>query len=828
MRSLIVLLVLVFTLNLSAAKLFYSNGTSMKIEKAYGYSADLSSGRKGVSIYKNTTGSLPVYFLGKYPAVADKIVFWRGTLPVKTIERKYGLQLVEIMSDYSLHTFRVLSGDSVEISEKIVKNKDGYAFPNLIRQAVLNFIPAKTPQDPYYDMQWHLSNTGTVVNYYEETVNIKKGSDIKLSQTLALLNKNSFEVDDSIKIAIMDTGIVPDHTDLTNIEPGYDSIEDKDGGYPDTSTVADLSWYQVASVAHGTTCAGVSAAVGNKKGMSGVCPWCKLYPVRYLDGLNGTAMDDAKMLKIYEKYVADPKISVINCSFGPSSEYGTVPTTPGEVEAITNFMQNGRGGLGGVVVYASGNDGVDAGYSELMEKTFTFERNGKEVSNKVVVVGASSPWDTRVSYSNYGSSIDIIAPSLEDNPMVGIATTTIPGYGDYQSDYTLIFSGTSAAAPVVTGFFGAVFSIDPELTLEEAMEIMKQSSDKVYPETGSWDKNGHSVKFGWGRVNLLKAARLAMKLDMCENADAEEICGNNTDDNCNGFVDESCEPALVAGTPCETVAECLTGDLTEADAECLMEIKYWIFKNGYCVRKTNNAPCPDGTKAFDYASDGDNYLCAVECSEVNPCDREGYYCSNKVLGVCLPKCTRDSDCREGSYCDVNAECAKNPSSLGGSCQDDAECISPMWCIPPSVFDEGYCTADCLPGDDSTCPDDGKCVSRKSGGGSKLNMCLAPCSSDSDCRNNEFYICHARMSEKEGVCYRKCRDDADCVDVDATCNEEKRCVPDGWKGWPEDVDADAIDEDILDADAETSDVDETADTDETGKKTKDSGCSITNL
>lgn len=842
MKNLFILSIMFLTFSLSAAKLYYNDGSFENLRKADGYSAVLNQVSKGIpfnepilkmnvghknfAIFENEDGPFPVYFLGEYPVIADKLIFWRGDASIEKMEKKYGIELVEIMSDYALHSFKVTSGDSVEICENIVNAGDGYAFPNLVRQAVLNFVPQQAPEDPYFNVQWHLSNTGMIINYYEEAIGIKKGSDTKFLQMLKFLGDMSFNVDDSIKVAIMDTGIVPDHADLTNIEPGYDAIDDKEGGYPDTSMIADLQWYEISSVAHGTTCAGVSAAVGNDTGMSGMCPWCKLYPVRYLDGLNGTAMDDAVMLKVYAKYVADPKISAINCSFGPTSEYGNVPTSPGEVEAIKNFLQNGRGGLGGAVVYASGNDGVDAGYAKLMETEFVFERNGHEVKSEVIAVAATSPWDTRVTYSNYGPSIDIAAPSLEGNPMVGIATTTIPGYGDYADDYTLLFSGTSAAAPVVTGFFGVIFSINPELTLEEAVEIMKQSSDKVYPETGSWDEDGHSVKFGWGRVNLLKAARLAMGLSMCFDPGDEDVCGNNTDDDCDGFVDEGCAPELIAGTPCETVADCLTDDLTQADAECLQSIKYWAFKEGYCVRKTNNAPCPDGTKAFEYSSDGNNYLCAVECSIANPCKREKYYCSNDVLGICLPKCQKDSDCNEGSYCNVDAQCDRFPSSLGGPCEDDGECLDPMWCLP--YFDEGYCTADCAPDDDSTCPDGGKCVTRKSGASQNTNLCLASCDSDSDCRNNEYYICHARMNEKVGMCFRKCRNDADCMDIDATCNVDGRCVPAEWEGWPGDDSDDTDDTDVLDDDIadDTDSENETPDTGETEKKTEDSGCSVT--
>ncbi|MGI6394043.1 MAG: S8 family serine peptidase [bacterium] len=829
--------------SLSGAEIYYSNGSFKKIDKIQGFSVVKSSasvalkipqeimrlrmGEEVFSIVEGEGGDRPLYRFGEMPVIAGETVFWRGDKEVGEIERKYNLKLEEILSIQSLYSFKVIEGDSVEIAASIVENGDGYAFPNLIKEARLHYVPGNKVNDPYFDVQWHLENRGEVSDYYDNNQKTLKNADIKFSQALAVLHKNKHEVDDTIKIAIMDTGIVPNHEDLTNVEPGYDAFNDTEGGYPDTSVIEGLPWYQVSGVAHGTTCAGVSAAVGNDIGMIGVCPWCNLYPVRYLDGFSGTVMDDAKIVKSYEKYIGDPKISVINCSFGPIADYGYVPMTAAEMESHLAFMKEGRGGLGGVIVYASGNDGVDSSYSELLKNVFSFERDGVAVEHSVVVVNASSAWDTRVVYSNYGPASTVSAPSLSQNPMVGIATTTIPGFGDYMNDYTRLFSGTSAAAPVVAGYFGTIFSVNPNLTLEEAMEIMKQSSDKIHPETGSWDKSGFSVKYGYGRINLEKAVRLAMGLEMCEVV-REEICGNNIDDNCDGFVDEGCENELLAGTPCESSDDCLSELLTEADVECVKEKKYWKFKDGYCMRKTNNAPCPDGTKAFDYADGGENYICAAECSEANPCKRKGYYCTHEVLGVCVPSCKKNSECAEGSYCDEWGECVKNPSDLGGSCANDKECAGSMWCLP--YFQDGYCTSDCQNEDDSMCPDEGKCVKRRSGGGGgSIDICLSSCSSDTHCRDGEYYICHANMSDKEGVCFRKCRNDGDCMDPDAVCNEDGRCAHLDWTGWVEDEKEEPADLDDVDSDSDVSEIPD-KDEKENIKPEKDNSfaCSIVNI
>ena len=854
MKKVFLALVLIMSVfAVSGAELFYSNGTNVSIKKAEDVSVVRSAAPSAFTpkneLYRLNTGSsiysfvngrggeLPVYFLGDMPVVAERTVFWRGEKSVEYMENKYGLKLVEIIESYPLYAFSV-QGDSVEVAEEIVKNGDGYAFPDLVHETTLRMVPESAPKDPYFNMQWHLQNTGSVRDYQGKDASIMKNADTKFIQMLEFLNSNEIEVDTNTKIAIMDTGIVPDHEDLTNIEPGYDAIKNKEGGYPDLSELEGSPYgqYLASSVGHGTTCAGVSAAVGNEIGMSGMCPWCLLYPVRYLEGTTGTASSDGTMIKVYEKYVADPDITTVNCSFGPDSSYGTIPVTPGEVEAHQNFMQNGRGGKGGVIVYASGNDGTDSSYEQLLSYDFVFKRNGADVKNRVVTVNASTAWDTRAEYSNYGFSSTVIAPSLSETPIVGIATTSIPGYGDYKNDYTLLFSGTSAAAPVVSGFFGAVFSINPDLTLEQAVDILKKSADKIYPETGLWDEKGFSVKFGYGRVNLEKAARLAAGFPMCA-GEKEEECGNHIDDNCDGYVDEGCEEKLTAGSPCEKADDCKSGSLESSDVTCLKESRYWIFDGGYCAVKTGKTPCPDGTIPFDVTEDRQNYICALECNSVHPCEREGYYCSNDVLGVCLPYCRENSDCSNGSYCNAESKCEKIPSPIGGSCANDDECAG-EYTTCNTWFEGGYCTQECFDNDDSICPDGAKCVTA---GRRQTTSCLASCASDKDCRTDEGYLCHPQLGSKSGVCYRACRNDSDCNDENAECNEDGYCAPAKWKGWPEEEPADDSDENAdtgEDQDEEiVSDDDVISPTDnpeedltydddkEPEKKEKSDGCSV---
>jgi len=674
----------------NGAELFYSDGTSIPMKKSEELSAVKTTARdadnqKG-AVYRMNTGkyvysfvsgsgkkggdTLPVYFLGNEPVVAERTLLWRGEKPVEYMEEKYNMKLTEIFPSYPLYAFSV-QGDSVEISEKIVKNGDGYAFADIVRETTVHFVPESTPQDAHFNVQWHLQNTGTGKYHYSNKDldgDILENADTKFIQMLEFLYSNGIEADTSTKIAIMDTGVAPDHEDLTNLDTGYDALENKDGGYPDENVSDDVD--------HGTKCAGISAAAGNVTGVSGVCPWCRIYPVRWQSGHGSTSHLSSDLLAVYEKYTADPGITTINCSFGPMPSNGTSHVYPDTIEAVKSFMQNGRNGLGGVVVYASGNDDVDSSYDRLLEYDFKFERNGAEVTDRVVTVNASTAWDTRAEYSNFGYASTVAAPSLTGRPYVGIATTAIPGHGDYPSsgsDYTIQFSGTSAAAPVVSGLFGVIFSINPDLTLERAIEILKQSADKINPETGFWDENGFSVKYGYGRVNLEKAVRLAKNYPMCAEIKDEE-CGNHIDDNCDGYVDEGCSEELTTGKPCTNAEDCRQpGSSTLNDVMCVTERLSWVFKDGYCFSKSfivsniHGKPCPDGTKYFDM--EGSQYICALECNRTHPCERAGYYCSDEVLGVCLPLCSSNSDCANGAVCNENSHCVQQ---CGNGELDDGE------------------------------------------------------------------------------------------------------------------------------------------------------------
>jgi subtilisin family serine protease len=126
--------------------------------------------------------------------------------------------------------------------------------------------------------------------------------------------------------------------------------------------------------------------------------------------------------------------------------------------------------------------------------------------DRVVAVGVSDHND-RIGGSGYGDCMDLVAPA---KPMrrdtIGIATTDRTGIdGHVPGDYHLRFGGTSAAAPLVAGIAGLLYSLNPELTRADIELILEHTAEKIDAEAAAYDAAGFSRRAGHGRVNAARA-----------------------------------------------------------------------------------------------------------------------------------------------------------------------------------------------------------------------------------------------------------------------------------------------------------------------------------
>ncbi len=338
------------------------------------------------------------------------------------------------------------------------------------------------------------------IEYIQKSTNYQLDivpNDSLISQQWALQKIKAFDAwdiaqgVDTVLLGIIDTGIDYNHPDLANKifvnsgETGTDQFGndkksngvDDDGnsfiddyrgwdftdrvGFPFDSTGGDyLDWDNdpFDDQGHGTYISGIAGAESNNLyGISGAAPKIKLLTLRAFDPGGYGEEDDVAAAILYAVVMGS---KVINMSFGDNA-FSYV------LRDVIRYAYS----QDVILIASAGNSGSSAphypsGYSE------------------VICVGNSTQEDYVAGSSNFGSTIDLVAPG-------SLIMTTAKNSG-----YALI-SGTSASAPFVSAAACLVLS-KQSFTNEEIKQILKSTSDDI-GESG-WD-----LRSGAGRLNILKA-----------------------------------------------------------------------------------------------------------------------------------------------------------------------------------------------------------------------------------------------------------------------------------------------------------------------------------
>lgn len=136
-----------------------------------------------------------------------------------------------------------------------------------------------------------------------------------------------------------------------------------------------------------------------------------------------------------------------------------------------------------------------------------FTPNAHYPSNldSVIGVGASTDWDYKAAYSQYGPGLDFVAPSGGGN--VNLWTTDRTGSAGYEpsSDYAAV-AGTSFSSPLAAGVGALMLSRNPNLTAAQLRTIMQNTAEEIgsvsYP-------GGVNEFYGHGRINAHQAVLAA-------------------------------------------------------------------------------------------------------------------------------------------------------------------------------------------------------------------------------------------------------------------------------------------------------------------------------
>lgn len=270
----------------------------------------------------------------------------------------------------------------------------------------------------------------------------------------------------TVKVAILDTGIDKDHPDIGFGNNSYKNIDETLGwDYMTNSTYSAPTYY------HGTFVAGfVGAKTNNGVGIAGVAggngsPGTTMlsYRIGYGSSIDGSIVDDAVISAV------DNGAKVINMSFHMSS-------TTAMNEAIEYAYSHGVN-----LVAASGNQ-----YSSSIKYPASHPM--------VIAVGATDNANNRADFSNYGTGLDIVAPGKD------VYSTDL--YNGYNTD-----SGTSFAAPQVSGAIALMLSSSPSLLQSEIKNILHSTAQKLTSYTFNTD--GWNEEVGYGMLDVCKAIKCA-------------------------------------------------------------------------------------------------------------------------------------------------------------------------------------------------------------------------------------------------------------------------------------------------------------------------------
>ncbi len=359
-----------------------------------------------------------------------------------------------------------------------------------------NFAP---PTGRFIASQWHLENTGgpipavDVPNALYDASYFKRGADAKVVEAWRFLGSLG---NPNLCIAVIDTGFATDHPQLRGNGQKLRNPLNAAARSTDVSPFVRMSNGSFGVMSHGTSCAAVAAGALDGQGILGAAPTAKLMLIK-LDVLTDEAIRNA-----FEHAMVNGA-DIISCSLG----YPTpVPLSTFVSNYLARVAREGRGGRGIPMFFAAGNANPASNNQPREVSDFAAHPDG-------ICVTASNSLDQRSSYSFFGRQAHICAPSNGDGG-VGITTATCDLGRDGRSvvlGYTSGFGGTSSAAPLAAGVCALMLTANPDLTVPQIKDILRRSADKIGP-ANAYDANGHSIYYGFGRINALRAVQMAAAL----------------------------------------------------------------------------------------------------------------------------------------------------------------------------------------------------------------------------------------------------------------------------------------------------------------------------
>lgn len=303
-----------------------------------------------------------------------------------------------------------------------------------------------------------------------------------------------------ILVAVIDTGIYVDHTDLNISEKGYDFYH-KDNDPSDHN-------------GHGTHVAGIIGAKANTgyDNVVGIAPGVEILPIKvYSD--SGYISSYAVSKGII--YAVDNNADIINLSLYVGSGLSHIE------EALEYAEEHGV-----LVIASTGNSSnLWEDDEEYNQKYLGYDRFSKVMYapaayKTVLSVGAvmKNPYEDRVGVSDFShisglvngefSQIDVVAPGSYIKSSSHISLTS-----------SRVMSGTSMAAPHVSGLAVLLIAKHPDLSLDKIREIIAESSGYIDVDIPS--QYNKTDVIGGGLININQAVNFSPLREMEVSSDSK-------------------------------------------------------------------------------------------------------------------------------------------------------------------------------------------------------------------------------------------------------------------------------------------------------------------
>jgi uncharacterized repeat protein (TIGR01451 family) len=339
-----------------------------------------------------------------------------------------------------------------------------YAEPNYIVRLVA------TPNDPLFTSLWGLKNTGQVIGGATGF----GGSDIDAEPAWSVTTGSA-----SIVIGVIDTGVDYNHPDLVA------NMWSNPGGKGNVACAAGTHGFNAITGTcdpmdnhyHGTHVAGTIGAVGsNGVGVTGVNWTTSIMALKFLDWDGyGTTADAIAAID----FAVQAKIDGVNVRV-LSNSWGGGGFSKALLDAINKAQEHNI-----LFVAAAGNDGSSNDVYPQYPANYA--------TANMISVAATDNRDALAYFSNYGAStVHLGAPGVN-------IRSTFPG-----SSYGYL-SGTSMAAPHVSGVAGLLLAVSPGLTTADVKSAILNNTDPI-SSLASKTSTG-------GRLNAAKALGLPASPD---------------------------------------------------------------------------------------------------------------------------------------------------------------------------------------------------------------------------------------------------------------------------------------------------------------------------